>query len=144
MVVIDLDAHRFQAFPVGHGAGLAAEMGDDNAVYAEAAVQEFVAEAEDVHVVGDPEVCPDFVLLDVHGADDDDDLGVILHLHEHFEFTVRLETRQDAAGVVIIEEFTAELHVELVAESGDAVPDVFRLDLEILSVVEPVFHKSFS
>ena len=103
VVVIDLDAHRLQAFPVGHGAGLAAEMGDDDAVHAEPAVHELVAETEDVHVVGDPEVRPDLVLLDVHGADDDDDLRVILHLHEHLELAVRLEARKDAAGVVIVE-----------------------------------------
>ena len=119
-------------------------MGDDNAVHAEAALHELVAEAEDVHVIGDAEVRPDLVLLDIHGADDDDDLGVILHLHEHLELAVRFEARKDAAGVVIVEEFAAELHVELVAESGDAVLDVLRLDLEILCVVEPVFHKSFA
>ena len=103
MVVIDFDAHAFQALPVGDGAGLTAEVGDDNAVDAEAAVHEFVPETEDIHVVGDAEIRPDLVLLDVHGADDDDDLRVILHLHEHLELTVRLEARKDAAGVVIVE-----------------------------------------
>jgi hypothetical protein len=46
--------------------------------------------------------------------------------------------------MVVVEQFAAELHVEFVAESGDAVLDVLRLDFEILSVVEPVFHKSFA
>jgi len=41
----------------------------------------------------------------------------------------------------IVEELASEFHVEFVAESGDALLDVLRLDFEIFLVVEPVFHK---
>ena len=92
VVVVDLDAHLLQALAVGLRAGLAVEVGDDDAVHAQTAVQEGVPEAEDVHVVGDAQVAPHLVLLDVHGADDDDDLRVVLHLHQHLELAVRLET----------------------------------------------------
>ena len=140
VVVIDLDVHAFQALPVGFGAGLAVEVRDDHAVHAEAAGHELVPQAEDIDVIGDAEVAADLVLLDVHGADDDDDFSIILHLHQHFQLAVRLEARQDAAGVEIVEELAAEFHVKLIAEGGDTFLDVFRLDLEIFRVVEPVFH----
>ena len=65
---------------------------------------------------------------------------VIDELREHLELVVRLEARQYTAGVVIVEKLASELHVELVAEFGDALLDMFGLDLEIFLRVEPVFH----
>ena len=140
VVVIDLDAHAFQALPIGFSAGLAVEVRDYHAVDAEAAGHEFVPEAEDIDIVGDAEVAADLVLLDVHGADDDDDFRIILHFHQHFQLAVRLEARQDAAGVEIVEQLAAEFHVQFIAEGSDTFLDVFRLDFEIFRVVEPVFH----
>ena len=43
--------------------------------------------------------------------------------------------------MVVIEELAPEFHVKFVAEGGDTLLDVLRLDLEIFVVVEPVFHK---
>ena len=128
MVVIHLDAHVLQTLAVSLGAGLSVEVRDDHAVDAEVAGQEFIPEAKDVHVIGDAQVLAHLVLLDVNCADDDDNLYVVLELHEHLELTVRLETGEYAAGVKVVEEFAAKLHVQLVAESGDAFLDVFRLD----------------
>ena len=140
IVVIDLDAHALEALAVGVGAALAVVVGDDDAVDAEVAGDEFVAEAEDVYVVGDAEVVADLVFLDVHRTDDDDDLEVVLQCVEHFEFAVRLEPGEHPAGVVVVEELAAEFHVKLVAELGDALFDALRLDLQIFVVVVPVFH----
>ena len=125
VVVVHLDVHALQALAVGVRAGLAVVVGHDDAVDAEAARHEFVAQAQHVHVVGDAQVIADLVFLNVDGADHDDDLEVVLQLVEHLELAVRLESRQDAAGVVVVEELAAELHVQLVAELGDAVLDVF-------------------
>ena len=71
----------------------------------------------------------------------DDDFNLVTELHQHLELTVRLKARQHAAGVEIIEEFASELQIKLVPKLSDTLPDVFRLDLEVLGVVEPVFHK---
>ena len=124
IMVIDLDAHALQALAVGVRAGLPVVMGDDDAVHAESAVHELVAQAQHVHVVGDTQVIADLVLLNIHGADHDHDLQIVLQLIEHFEFAVRLEARKHAAGVVIIEQFAAEFHVKFIAEFGNAFLDV--------------------
>ena len=142
VVVVDLDAHVLQALAVGFGAGLSVEVGDDHAVHAEAAGHELVPQAQHVHVVGDAQVAADLVLLDVHGADHDDDFKIVLQLVEHLELAVRLEPGEHAAGVVVVKQLAAEFHVQFVAELGDALLDVLGLDLEIFLVVEPVFHKS--
>ena len=140
VMIVDLDAHAFQTLAVGIGAGLAVVMGDDHRTHHEAAAHELVAQAKDIHVIGDAEIAADLVLFNVNGTDDDDDLAVVYELREHLELVVRLEARQHAAGVVIVEKLASELHVELVAELGDAFLDMFGLDLEIFLRVEPVFH----
>ena len=142
VMVIHPDVHAFQALAIGVRAGLAVVVGDDDAVDAEAALHELVAQAQHVHVVGDAEVVADLVLLDVDGADHDHDLQIVLQLVKHLELAVRLESRQHAAGMVVVEEFAPELHVQFVAEFGDALLDVLRLDPEILLVVVPVLHKN--
>ena len=116
-------------------------MGDDNAVHVEAAGHEFIAQAEDIHIVGDAQVVADFVFLDIDGTDHNDNLQIVFQLIQHLEFAVRLKTRQDAAGMVIVEQFPAEFHVQFVAEGCDAFLDAIRLDLDIFLVVVPVFHK---
>ena len=140
MVVVDGDTHALQTGAVGVCAGLAVVVGDHHAAHQEASLHELVTEAEDVHVVGDAKVAADFVLLNVHGADDYDYFTVVAELLEHFELGVRLETGEHPCCVIVVEKFTTELHVELVAEHGDALLDVLRLDFEIFLNVEPVFH----
>ena len=116
---------------VGVGAGLAVVVGDDDGTDQETAAHELVAKTQNVHVIGNAEVTADLVLLDVNGTDDDDDFTVVYELAEHLELAVRLETGQYAAGVIVVEKLASELHVELVAELGDALLDMLGLDLEI-------------
>ena len=77
VMVINLDAHALQTLAVGIGAGLAVVMGDDHRTHHEAAAHELVAQAKDIHVIGDAEIAADLVLFNVNGTDDDDDLAVV-------------------------------------------------------------------
>ena len=111
MVIIDLDIHSLQALAVSFGAGLAVEVGYDDAVDAEPLSDELVPETDDVHIVGDAQVVADLVLLDVNGADHYYDFGIVLHLKQHLELAIRLESREDTACVIVVEEFAAEFEV---------------------------------
>ena len=110
-------------------------------VTAQSACDEFIPEAQHVHVISDAEVASDLIFLDVYGTDDNDDFGIVFHLKEHLELAVRLKSRQDAAGMVVVKQLPAELHVKFVTELRNPLLDVLGLDLQIFLVVEPVLHK---
>ena len=142
MVIIDGNAHVLQALAIGLCTGLSVEVGDYHGIHAQVPGHEFVPQTEHVHVVGDAQVAPYLVFLYVYGADDDNNLQVFLELEEHLHLAVRMESRKDTAGVIVVKQLSAKLHVQFIAELGDALLDVLRLNLKILFVVEPVFHKS--
>ena len=100
-------------------------MGDHHAADKEAPVLELRAEPKDIHVIGDAVVGPHLVLLYVIGTDDNDDLRAVAELLEHPQLAVRLESRQDPAGVVVVKQFASKLKIELVPELGYAFLDVF-------------------
>ena len=140
VVDVAFDAESFQSVAELVGGVLAVVVGDDDASHHEVAAHEFVAQPQHVFVVGDAEVGANFVLFDVFGTDNDDNLDTLAQLGEHSELGVGLEAWQHARGVVVVEEFSAEFHVELAVELGDALLDVLRLNLQVFLVVESYFH----
>ena len=104
------------------------------------AALEFVAEPEHVHVVGDAQVGPHLALLDVCGTDDYHYFRAVAQLGQHPELAVRLETRENPACVVIVEELASEFEIKLVSELGDALLDVLGLDFQVFFVVETYVH----
>ena len=139
-MVVGPDSELFETVPVGFGAFLTAEVGDDHRVDEKPALDERVPQPQHILVVRDPEVPAHLVLLDVDRADDDHDLRLVPELEQHVQLAVRTESRQDARSVVVVEELASELQVELVSEARYALLDVFRLNLEIFLVIEPVKH----
>ena len=77
IVEVDADAEPLQPGLEKIRAVLAAVLGDHNASHVEAGADEFIPQAQHIRIVGDPQVAPDLVVLDVAGADDDDDLGLV-------------------------------------------------------------------
>ena len=75
----------------GVGGGLSGVLGDRHAAHQQALPPESVDEPQHVHVVGDAQIAPDLVLLDVAGADGDDHLHRVPQLLEHTDLAVRLE-----------------------------------------------------
>ena len=120
----------------GVGGGLSGVLGDHHAAHQQALPPEGVDEPQHVHVVGDAQIAPDLVLLDVAGADGDDHLHRVPQLLEHTDLAVRLEPGQHPGCVVVVKELAAELQIELVAELADPLPDVGRLELQILLIVK--------
>ena len=78
---INTDAHTFQLSFKGIGAVLSGVLGDHYASHKKASAPECIDKAENINVVGDPQISSDLVLLNISGADHDDDLRMIGKLH---------------------------------------------------------------
>ena len=136
VVAIDLQAQAFQLGLENFCRRLAAEAGQHDAVYLEPEPPEYVDETQGVGAVGDTQVAPDLAFFQVHGGHGHHDLYLILQLHQHPNFRVWVEPRQDPGGVVVVKQFAAKLQVELTAELVDAGADVLRLHFQIFFIVE--------
>ena len=79
-MVIHLDAHTLQTLAIGIGAGLTIIMGHHNGVHHETTTHKLLTETEHIHIVGDTQVATHLVLLNVDGADDDNDFRHINQL----------------------------------------------------------------
>ena len=135
-MVVALDAQRFQTVGEVQRGGLAGVAGDDHAPHIQAEPPEHVDEPEHVLVVGDAQIPPDLVLLDVRGVDDDDDLHLVAEGAEHLHLAVGLEPGQHPGRMIVVKELAAELQIELAAEGADPLADVLGLELHILVVVK--------
>ena len=139
-----VEEHRhpegLQPVAKGIGGGLALVLGDDHAAHIQPDGPEGIDQAQHLLVVGDAQVAPDLVFLQVTGVHRDDDLRLVLELEQHTHLAVRRKARQHPGGVEVIEELAAKLEVELAAKRRDALPDVLRLHGEILLVVKSDFH----
>ena len=136
IVPVDFDAKGFEPLLISDRFVLAGKPGQDDRGHVEAVGTVGVDEAQSIHIVGDAEVSPLFVLFDVAGVDDHDDFRVVLQLGEHPQLTVRLEAGQYAHGMVIVKDLPAELEIQLAAGALDAFLDVGRLQFQIFFVVE--------
>ena len=116
--------------------GLSGVPGQHHAAHIQPQAPEHINESQHVLVVGDAQVAPDLVLLDVPGVDGDDDLHVLLQLQQHPHLAVRLEARQHPGGVIVVKQLAAELQIQLAAELADALPDLLRLHGEIFLIVK--------
>ena len=134
------DAQAVELFLKGFHLRLGGVHGHADAAHKQPHALEGVDQAQHVHVVSDAVVAADLVVDDVLCADDHDDLGLILQLQQHLELGVGLETGQHAGSMVIVEQFAAEFHIQLVVELGDPVPDMRRLHGKVLVVVKSYVH----
>ncbi len=140
VVQVALDPQAVEALAEGHGGRLVLVAGDHHAGGGEAHGAEDVEQAQHVLVVGDAQIPAHLVLLDVVGADGDDDFHVGGHLLQHADLAVGLKAGQHAAGMVVVEELAAEFQVQLAAELADALPDVLGLQGQVLVVIETDAH----
>ena len=124
---------------------LTAVVRDDDAADIQSAALKGVDQAQRVVVIGDAEVAAALAALDVVGRDGDDDLCLVAHLHKHAHLAVGGKARQHARRVVVVEEFAAELQIQLAAELTDAFADLFRLHPEVFIVVKAdCLHRCYS
>ena len=141
IVPVYFEPQRLELFLVGNSGRLVGKARQHNAAHIETVVGKGVHQTQEILVVGDAQIASDFVLLDVGRVDGDHDLRLVLELAEHRDLGVRFEPRQHAGGVIVVKKFAAEFQVELAAELGDALSDVFRLGLEIFAVIKSDPHR---
>ena len=82
----------------------------------DAPAAEVVDQLHGVGIVGDAEIGADFFSLDVPGIDAEQDVGLVLELLDQPHLHIRIVAGKDAGGVVVEQQLSAELEVELVVE----------------------------
>ena len=118
-------------------------LGHTHAAHIQAHPLEGVDQAQHIQIVGDAVIAADLAAHNVLSADDDDDLRLILQLQQHLQLAVRLEARQHAGGMIVVEQLAAELQIQLVVKLLDALADMLGLHRKIFVVVKSNFHCSF-
>ena len=118
------------------GVGLTGVAGDDHAAYIEAQGAEHVDKAQHIFIIGDAQVAPKLIFLNIAGVDGDDDLHLVTHGLQHFDLAVGLESRQDTGGVMVVKELAAKLQIQLTAEAGAALTNMLGLQLQILFIIK--------
>ena len=116
---------------------LSAVTGQHHAAHIQPHVPENINQAEDVLIIGDTQISPHFILLNVPGVDGDDDLHIILQLLKHPDLAVRFKARQYPGGMIVVKQLPAEFQIQLPAELVDPLFDLFRLRSEIFLIVKP-------
>jgi hypothetical protein len=143
IVIIYLDVFTFKATSICICTCLTVVVSDYNAADIQSYLLKLCTKAQYVLVIGDAKVSSDLVLLYIQCADYHYHLSLILELKQHLKLTVRLETRQYAACVIVIKKLTSELEIKLVSELSDTLLDLFGLYLKILVVIESRFHTEY-
>ncbi len=121
---INRDAAALELAPEDLGRRLVGVPGDDHASNIQAVLGQVVDELHGIDVIGDPEVGPDFLPLDIAGENAEKDVGPVPELLEQAHLDVRIESRQNPRGVHVEENFSAELKIQLIAEPVDPFEDL--------------------
>ena len=140
VVDIRFDTHALQTMTELISSMLAIVVGNHHTSHHEVATHKLIAQTKHIFVVSDAEVGTDLILFDIIGAHHNDDLDRVAQIAQHAELGVGFETRQNARGMVVIKQFATQFHIELAIKLGNALTNVFALDLEIFLVVESYFH----
>ena len=122
-VGVDPDAPPLELVLEDPGRGLVVEPGDDDGPDLDAPLAQVVDELHGVDVVGDAEIGPHLLPLDVAGVDAEEDIGLVLELLEEPHLDVGIVAGQDPGGVIVEEELAAEFEVELVREAAHPLED---------------------
>ena len=112
-----------------------------DAAHKQADALEGIDQAQHVHIVGDAVVTAHLVGDDVLGADDDDDLGLLLELQKHLQLGIRLKARQHAGRMVVVKQLAAKFQIELIVKLGDTLPDMGGLHRKIFVVIKSDLHQ---
>ena len=134
------NTERVQAVAEHIGSRLAGVLGDNHSRDGKAVAAEQVNQAQHILVIGNAKVTTSLVFLDVVRVDRDDNLDIVGDALEHAELAVRFKTRQHSARMIVIEQLTAKLQIELATKLRDALLNVSSLQLDILRVVETLAH----
>ena len=97
---------------------------------------ENVDQAEHIVIIGNAQIAPNLVLLDISSINGNDDFNVLLQLLQHSDFAVRLKPGQHAGSMEIVKQLAAELQIQLAAELRNAVLNLLGLGGEVFLIVK--------
>ena len=123
--LVNTDTQFLQTFLEEIGAFLAGVLCDAYASYIQATACKLIHKTEHVFVIGNAKVAAYFILVNVIGTDNNNDLRLIRKLHQHAEFAVRFKTRKNTGCMVVVKQFAAEFKIKFVAELTDSFTDMF-------------------
>ena len=123
--------------PDASGSGV---FGDDNTADEQSHGAVFLYQTEDIQIVSDTQILTDLTMLNVFRADHHDHLNLVSKLKKHLKLTVTMKTRKHPGSMHVVQQLSAELHVEFIIEMRDPLFDLFRLKFQILIIVKPFFH----
>ena len=113
IMAVSLDTLTLQALLEGDGCRLTIKMSNNNRTHHKTTVLEFTTQAKHILIVSDTQIGTLLVLLNIGSTDHDNNLDAIANLLKHAQLTIRLETWQNAAGVMVIEKLTSQFEIKL-------------------------------
>ena len=135
IMVVDLHTQLFQPGTESLGCQLSIVAGQHHTGYIQTEIPENADQPDHIPVVGNAQVTPDLIFLNIVGVDGDDHLHLLLQCQQHLQLAVRLEAGQYPGGMIVVIQLTAEFQIQLAAELGNAVSDMLRLGLNIQVVI---------
>ena len=97
---------------------------------------ETIQQTDHILIVGDAQISAQLVFFNIGGVDHNDHFHLFFQLQQHPQLAVRLESGQHTGRMIIVEQFSAKLQIQLAAELGNTVADVFRLHPQILVIIK--------
>ena len=102
----------------------------------EPVIPENTDESDHIPVIGDAQVAPDLILLDIRRIDGNDHFRMILELQQHAHLGIGRKAGQNTGSVKIIKQLTAKLQIQLTTKIVDALTDLFGLYAQIFIVIK--------
>ena len=134
-MVVDPHAAALQLRAELHHGRLLLVARDDDAANGQPESAQVVDQLQRVIRIGDAEVRPHLLALDVAREQAEDDLGLVLQGLQQAKLHVRIVARQATRRMEVVDQLAAELKVQATVLSG-ATANLFRLLLQVLLVVE--------
>ena len=140
------DAQTVELLLKGRDLGRIGKLCHADAAHKQADPLKGIDQAQHINIIGNAVVAAHLVGHDILGADNNDDLRLILELQQHLQLGVGLEARQHAGRMVVIEQLAAKFQIELIVKLSDTLPDMGRLHRKIFIVVksDPHLYSPFS
>jgi hypothetical protein len=142
---VDIDGNpaAFELVLELHGPGLVVKPGDHDAPQLDPPLAQVVDQLHRVGVVRDAEVGPHLFPFDGPGMDAQQDLGLVLELCQQTHLDVGVVAGQHASGVIVEQEFPAELQVQFIAKAAHAFENRRGLLFQVLPVVkaDSILHR---
>ena len=144
IVQIGMNAALFQPAAEHVGRLLPAVLRNYDIVYQQPQSPYGIDQAQNLQIVSDAQIRPNFILFDIGGVDAEQDFADFLKFQKQFDFIVGSEAGQNARGVIIIKNFPPKFQIQLIAEQADSFSDMLCLFFDVKLVVKGRLHEKDS